>query len=241
MTSGPHPAGSPLEVLGVATRLGLTSFGGPVSHLGYYRAELVVRRRWLDEATYADLVALCQFLPGPASSEVLIAIGMLRAGLAGGLAAWLGFTLPSAVAPVLFGLSRASRSRMRRQYSEIKQLESTALKVVQEVLTAVRVVKAFGREDREQERFVRSSRAGMRARIKVAFTEGVLSLLINLTTAVGTAGVLYVGIGKVNAGALSLGDLLMVMAYLGLFVLTVVVVLGSLLYFIARRHIAGNV
>ena len=104
VTSGTHPAGSPLEVLAVATRLGLTSFGGPVAHLGYYRAELVVRRRWLDEATYADLVALCQFLPGPASSEVLISIGMLRAGLAGGLAAWLGFTLPSAIALVLFGL-----------------------------------------------------------------------------------------------------------------------------------------
>ncbi|PYN81082.1 MAG: hypothetical protein DMD96_10570 [Candidatus Rokuibacteriota bacterium] len=91
-----------LEVLGVSTRLGLTSFGGPIAHLGYFREEYVVRRRWLDEAHYADLVALCQFLPGPASSQVSIAIGILRAGLLGGLAAWLGFTLPSAVALVAF-------------------------------------------------------------------------------------------------------------------------------------------
>lgn len=91
-----------LEVLGVATRLGLTSFGGPVAHLGYFREEYVVRRRWLDEAAYADLVALCQFLPGPASSQVGIAIGVSRAGLLGGVAAWLGFTLPSAIALVAF-------------------------------------------------------------------------------------------------------------------------------------------
>jgi chromate transporter len=91
-----------LEVLGVATRLGLTSFGGPVAHLGYFREEYVTRRRWLDEATYADLVALCQFLPGPASSQVGIAIGITRAGLLGGVAAWLGFTLPSAIALVAF-------------------------------------------------------------------------------------------------------------------------------------------
>src|SRR5437870_7486974 len=99
----PHP-GSALEVLGVATRLGVTSFGGPVAHLGYFRSEYVVRRRWLDEQTYADVVALCQFLPGPASSQVGIAIGILRAGLLGGFAAWLGFTLPSAIVLVLFAL-----------------------------------------------------------------------------------------------------------------------------------------
>ena len=93
-----------LEVLVVATRLGLTSFGGPVAHLGYFRSEYVVRRRWLDEQTYADVVALCQFLPGPASSQVGITIGIFRAGLLGGLAAWLGFTLPSAIALVLFAL-----------------------------------------------------------------------------------------------------------------------------------------
>jgi chromate transporter len=94
--------GSALEVLGVSTRLGLTSFGGPIAHLGYFHEEYVVRRRWIDEAHYADLVALCQFLPGPASSQVGMAIGILRAGLLGGVAAWLGFTLPSAVALVAF-------------------------------------------------------------------------------------------------------------------------------------------
>jgi len=96
------PRGSALEVLAAATRLGLTSFGGPIAHLGYFRDEYVVRRRWVDEQTYGDLVALCQFLPGPASSQVGIAIGILRAGLAGGLAAWIGFTLPSAIALIAF-------------------------------------------------------------------------------------------------------------------------------------------
>jgi chromate transporter len=94
--------GSFLEVLSVALRLGLTSFGGPIAHLGYFRDEYVVRRKWLDERSYADLVALCQFLPGPASSQVGMAVGIVRVGLAGALAAWLGFTLPSALALVLF-------------------------------------------------------------------------------------------------------------------------------------------
>jgi chromate transporter len=97
------PAGSPAEVFRVFLRLGLTSFGGPVAHLGYYRAELVERRRWLDEAAFADIVALCQFLPGPASSQTGMSIGIVRAGLPGAVAAWLGFTMPSAVAMILFG------------------------------------------------------------------------------------------------------------------------------------------
>lgn len=92
------------EVFGVALRLGLTSFGGPVAHLGYFRREYVERRRWLDEHQYADLMALCQALPGPASSQLGIAIGTRRAGMSGGLAAWLGFTLPSATILVLVGL-----------------------------------------------------------------------------------------------------------------------------------------
>ena len=94
--------GRVLEVLAAFTRLGLTSFGGPVAHLGYFRADLVERRGWLDEQTYADLVALSQFLPGPASSQVGIAVGYRRAGLLGALAAWTGFTLPSALAMALF-------------------------------------------------------------------------------------------------------------------------------------------
>jgi chromate transporter len=95
-------------VLGVATRLGLTSFGGPVAHLGYFREEYVRRRKWITEDAYADLVALCQFLPGPTSSQVGVAIGILRAGLPGAIASWLGFTLPSAIALVAFayGLQR---------------------------------------------------------------------------------------------------------------------------------------
>jgi chromate transporter len=92
-----------IEVFGVALQLGLTSFGGPIAHLGYFRDEYVVRRKWIDEARYADLVALCQFLPGPASSQVGIALGIHRAGLLGGFAAWCGFTLPSAAAPLAFG------------------------------------------------------------------------------------------------------------------------------------------
>ncbi|HEV8671015.1 MAG TPA: chromate efflux transporter [Candidatus Limnocylindria bacterium] len=98
-----HPS-SPLEVFLVALRLGLTSFGGPIAHLGYFRGEYVVRRRWVDEGAYAEIVALCQSLPGPTSSEVGIAIGLLRAGPLGAFLSWLGFTLPSAVALVLFGL-----------------------------------------------------------------------------------------------------------------------------------------
>jgi chromate transporter len=91
-----------LEVLLVALRLGLTSFGGPIAHLGYFHAEYVERRRWITERAYVDLVALCQVLPGPASSQVGIGIGMLRAGLLGGIAAWIGFTLPSAALLVAF-------------------------------------------------------------------------------------------------------------------------------------------
>jgi len=86
-----------LEVLKVALKLGVTSFGGPIAHLGYFHNEYVKKRKWLDDKTYTDLVALCQFLPGPASSELGIGIGTIRAGFWGGLAAWLGFTLPSAI------------------------------------------------------------------------------------------------------------------------------------------------
>ena len=102
-----------LEVFKIFLKLGLTSFGGPVAHLGYFRHEFVERKKWLSEHAYADLVALCQFLPGPASSQVGIAIGLSRAGYAGAFAAWLGFTLPSAVALVLFayGLSVFGEAR----------------------------------------------------------------------------------------------------------------------------------
>ena len=94
----PRAEGTPAEVFRAFLKLGLTSFGGPIAHLGYFRDELVTRRKWIDEAGYADLVALCQFLPGPASSQVGFAIGLLRGGPLGALAAWAAFTLPSAVA-----------------------------------------------------------------------------------------------------------------------------------------------
>jgi chromate transporter len=97
------------EVFAAFLKLGLMSFGGPIAHLGYFRNEFVERRRWLEEPSYADLVALCQFLPGPASSQVGIAIGLSRAGYPGAIAAWTAFTLPSALALVLFayGVSAA--------------------------------------------------------------------------------------------------------------------------------------
>jgi chromate transporter len=94
--------GSALEVLRAFAKLGVSCFGGPIAHIGYFRQEFVVRRRWLDEQAYADLVALCQFLPGPASSQVGFSLGLMRAGYLGGLAAWVAFTLPSAIVLVLF-------------------------------------------------------------------------------------------------------------------------------------------
>ncbi|MFC5986693.1 chromate transporter [Marinicrinis lubricantis] len=93
-----------LEVIIVSTKLGLTSFGGPVAHLGYFQHEYIQKRKWLDERSYADLVALCQFLPGPASSQVGIGIGLMRAGILGGICSFIGFTLPSVLALVLFAL-----------------------------------------------------------------------------------------------------------------------------------------
>lgn len=108
MTDSTQTDRSPWAVFLIFLRLGLTSFGGPIAHLGYFRDEFVTRRQWLTERSYADLVALCQFLPGPASSQVGIALGLSRSGYAGALAAWAGFTLPSAIALILFALGIAS-------------------------------------------------------------------------------------------------------------------------------------
>jgi len=108
MPPAPKP-GTPAEVFRVFLQLGLTCFGGPVAHLGYFRDELVSRRQWIDEAGYADLVALCQFLPGPASSQVGFSLGVLRGnGLLGGLAAWAAFTFPSALILLAFALGAAA-------------------------------------------------------------------------------------------------------------------------------------
>src|SRR6516165_4060281 len=100
--------GSPVEVLLIFLKLGLSCFGGPIAHIGYFRDEFVVRRRWLDEQAYADLVALCQFLPGPASSQVGFSVGLMRAGYLGAAAAWMGFTLPSAILLVLIAYGAGS-------------------------------------------------------------------------------------------------------------------------------------
>ena len=104
------PKGRPGEVFAAFLKLGLTSFGGPIAHLGYFRDELVLRRRWLSEQAYADLVALCQFLPGPASSQVGFALGLMRAGWLGALAAFTAFTLPSALILLAFAAGAASLS-----------------------------------------------------------------------------------------------------------------------------------
>jgi len=93
-----------IEILFVSTRLGLTSFGGPIAHLGYFHDEYIRRRKWMDEKSYADLVALAQFLPGPASSQVGIGIGVMRGGVLGGIVSFIGFTLPSVIALILFAL-----------------------------------------------------------------------------------------------------------------------------------------
>ncbi|MBW6193722.1 chromate transporter, partial [Pseudomonas aeruginosa] len=102
-TASRHPD-TALAVFLAFLKLGCSAFGGPIAHLGYFRDEFVRRRGWLSESSYADLVALCQFLPGPASSQVGMALGLARAGYPGALAAWLGFTLPSALLLVLFAL-----------------------------------------------------------------------------------------------------------------------------------------
>ncbi|WP_143180125.1 chromate transporter [Domibacillus mangrovi] len=93
-----------IEILIISIKLGLTSFGGPIAHLGYFHAEYVRKRKWMDEKSYADLVALCQFLPGPASSQVGIGIGIIRGGIIGGIIAFIGFTMPSVIALIIFAL-----------------------------------------------------------------------------------------------------------------------------------------
>jgi chromate transporter len=125
----PTAAGKPLEVLAAFFRLGVSAFGGPIAHLGYFREEFVHRRRWLDEATYAELVALCQFLPGPASSQVGFAIGLERAGPLGALAAGTGFTTPSAILMIAFAYGAALMSG-RLALGAIHGLKLVAVAVV---------------------------------------------------------------------------------------------------------------
>ncbi len=129
-SAGSAPAGSAFEVLRAFTRLGLTSFGGPVAHIGYFRAEFVQRRRWLDDRAFSDLVALCQFLPGPASSQTGFALGLMRAGFPGALAAWFGFTLPSAAALVLFAYGAGGIAASAQGQGVLHGLKLVAVAVV---------------------------------------------------------------------------------------------------------------
>jgi chromate transporter len=124
------------EIFLVALRLGCTSFGGPIAHLAYFQQEYVVKRRWLDEEQYAELVALCQFLPGPASSQTGFAIGYQRRGLAGGLLAWLGFTLPSAILMIAFGYSLAAMGDVSHA-GWLQGLKAAAVAVVAQAVLAM--------------------------------------------------------------------------------------------------------
>jgi len=130
--------GSFLDVLSVFLRLGVTSFGGPVAHLGYFRSEFVERRKWLDEAAFSDIIALCQFLPGPASSQAGIVIGMARAGLPGALAAWFGFTMPSALALIAFAYGLESLGDISR-LAWLHGLKITAVAVVAQAVWGMAV------------------------------------------------------------------------------------------------------
>jgi len=126
--------GTPLEVLAAFSRLGMTCFGGPIAHLGYFRAEFVERRRWLDEREFADLVGLCQFLPGPASSQTGFAIGLMRGGYLGGLAAWIGFTLPSAALLILFAYGAGSIANSPLGAGLLHGLKLVAVAIVEQAV-----------------------------------------------------------------------------------------------------------
>ncbi len=164
---------SPLEVFRVFLGLGLTSFGGPVAHLGYFREAFVVRRRWLSERAYADLVALCQFLPGPASSQVGMAIGLIRAGYPGMLAAWTAFTLPSALLLVAFAYGVDTLTAAAGT-GWIQGLKAAAVAVVAHAVLGMAKTLAPDRE---------------RATIAVA---GMIGAML-LPTAAGQVGVIVLG------------------------------------------------
>lgn len=178
--------GTVLEVLLAFLKLGLTSFGGPVAHLGYFRAEFVERRGWLDDKSYSDLVALCQFLPGPASSQVGIALGLGRAGWGGAIAAWVGFTLPSAMALILFAAGVT-------QWAALSQ--SGAVHGLKVVAVAVVAQAVWG---------MAKSLCPDRLRAGLAIAAALLVLAV--PTAVGQIGAIIVG-GFVGRWVLTLGHL----------------------------------
>ena len=193
----PHPAhhaptadaasrGSALEVLLVFLKLGLTSFGGPVAHIACFRTEFVERRRWLDEANYSDLVALCQFLPGPASSQVGMALGLRRAGWAGALAAWLGFTLPSAIALILFAYGVAEWSALASS-GAVHGLKVVAVAVVAQAVWGM-------------------SKSLCPDRLRAGIAVGAALLVLAVPTAAGQIGAIVLG-GLVCRWALRLQHL----------------------------------
>ena len=182
----PPSRGSLLEVLLVFLKLGLTSFGGPVAHLGYFRTEFVERRRWLDDKSYGDLVALCQFLPGPASSQVGMALGLRRAGWAGALAAWGGFTLPSAVALILFAYGVAEWSGLASS-GAVHGLKVVAVAVVAQAVWGM-------------------TKSLCPDRLRAGIAIGAALVVLAMPTAAGQIGAIVLG-GLVGRGALPLGHL----------------------------------
>lgn len=169
------------------------------------------------DSTYCiqyDAPSIYEFLingviPSITSSVTVIAMVYITARID-----WQLALVALAVSPFLFLVARSYQGHLRRQWRQAKAIESETLSVVQEVLTALRVVKAFGQEDREQERFIQYSGAGMQARIRLSLVEGKLGVLLKLTTTVGTAAVLFIGISHIQANRLTLGDLLLIMGYL---------------------------
>ena len=175
--------GPVLEVLLVFLKLGLTSFGGPVAHLGHFRTEFVERRRWLDDQSYGDLVALCQFLPGPASSQVGMALGLRRAGWAGALAAWLGFTLPSALALIGFAYGVAAGSGLAAS-GAVHGLKVVAVAVVAQAVWGM-------------------ARSLCPDRLRAGIAIGAALMVLAMPTAAGQVGAIVVG-GLVGRWALDL-------------------------------------
>ncbi len=167
------PRESLLTLFLIFLRLGLTSFGGPVAHLGYFREEFVTRRRWLSERSYADLVALCQFLPGPASSQVGLGVGLSRGGMLGAFAAWTGFTLPSALALILFALGIQAWS---------DQLPSGLLQGLKVVAVAVVAQAVWG-----------MARSLCPDRARVTLGAAAACVVLSWPTAFGQIGVIAVG------------------------------------------------
>lgn len=178
--------GRPLEVLAAFLKLGLTSFGGPVAHLGYFRADFVERRKWLDDKSFSDLVALCQFLPGPASSQVGIALGLGRAGWLGAAAAWIGFTLPSAIVLILFAFG-VDRWAGVASSGAVHGLKVVAVAVVAQAVLGM-------------------ARSLCPDRLRAGIAIGAALLVLALPSALGQIGAIVIG-GIIGRLVLRLGEL----------------------------------